>query len=163
MARVLIAAQIAFGIYVVGINAYGARTSWSTYVRVAPKSPLYVIWTVETMAIDGQIRSPLVTDYDRWRRVIFDRPTGMAFQRMDDSFVYFGAKLDQAAGTVKLTQASGGSPALFRFQRPAQDRLVLDGELNHHVMHMDLRLVDRERFLLVNRGFHWIQEYPFNR
>jgi len=28
---------------------------------------------------------------------------------------------------------------------------------------MQLRLVDRSKFLLVNRGFHWIAEYPFNR
>jgi hypothetical protein len=30
-------------------------------------------------------------------------------------------------------------------------------------VHMQLQLVDRKTFLLVNRGFHWVQEYPFNR
>jgi hypothetical protein len=28
---------------------------------------------------------------------------------------------------------------------------------------MQLQLVDLTKFLLINRGFHWIQEYPFNR
>jgi hypothetical protein len=28
---------------------------------------------------------------------------------------------------------------------------------------MQLRLVDRSKFMVVSRGFHWVQEYPFNR
>jgi len=28
---------------------------------------------------------------------------------------------------------------------------------------VQLQLWDRNKLLLVNRGFHWIQEYPFNR
>jgi hypothetical protein len=40
---------------------------------------------------------------------------------------------------------------------------LLDGTMEGHKMRMLLQLVDREKFLLVSRGFHWIQEYPFNR
>jgi hypothetical protein len=28
---------------------------------------------------------------------------------------------------------------------------------------MKLKLLDRNKFTLVNRGFHWINEYPFQR
>ena len=35
--------------------------------------------------------------------------------------------------------------------------------MDGHAVHMQLKLKDRNQFLLVNRGFHWIQEYPFNR
>jgi hypothetical protein len=31
------------------------------------------------------------------------------------------------------------------------------------VIHAELTLVDPNSFLLVTRGFHWIQEFPFNR
>jgi hypothetical protein len=41
--------------------------------------------------------------------------------------------------------------------------LILDGNMDSHKMHMQLELVDLNKFLLVSRGFHWIQEYPFNR
>jgi hypothetical protein len=41
--------------------------------------------------------------------------------------------------------------------------LVLDRNMDNHKILMKLRLFDRARFLLVNRSFHWIQEYPFNR
>jgi hypothetical protein len=49
------------------------------------------------------------------------------------------------------------------FERVAPNRLILDGDMDGHKVHMQLQRVDREKFLLVTRGFHWIQEYPFNR
>jgi hypothetical protein len=53
--------------------------------------------------------------------------------------------------------------ARFRFDRPTGNRMSLDGEMDNHSVHMQLQLVDRNGFLLVNRGFHWIEELPFNR
>jgi hypothetical protein len=41
--------------------------------------------------------------------------------------------------------------------------LVLNGSLDGRKMQMQGRLFDRNNFLLVTRGFHWVQEYPFNR
>jgi len=162
--RIALAVQIIFGIWLVGTNAYGGRDDWHTYGAASPKSALYGIWSVDTLAIDGQVRSPLLNDYDRWRRVIFDFPKFVAFQRMDDSFAYYGATINTNPNTMALTKRDAKDwTANFTFQRPAPDQLVLDGKMDHHEMHMQLRLVDRSKFLLVNRGFHWVQEYPFNR
>jgi len=41
--------------------------------------------------------------------------------------------------------------------------LILDGQMDGHRVQMQFKLMDRGKFLLVSRGFHWIQEYPFNR
>ena len=41
--------------------------------------------------------------------------------------------------------------------------MFLYGEMESHKVHMKLRLVDAGKLPLVSRGFHWIQEYPFNR
>jgi len=35
--------------------------------------------------------------------------------------------------------------------------------MDGHKVHMQLELFDRKKFLLVSRGFHWVQENPFNR
>jgi hypothetical protein len=162
--RILVFAQLGFGVYLVAMNLYSARQSWTQYGGGAPKSPLYGIWTVEQMVIDGQIRSPLITDYDRFRRVVFDRPTGAAFQRMDDTFVLYRASIDTAARSLTLTP---GTTALalgtFSYEQPSPDRLILTGTLEGRPMRMQMKLLDRNSFLLVSRGFHWIQEYPFNR
>jgi hypothetical protein len=55
----------------------------------APQPPLYGVWIVDKMQINGVERQPLVTDYERWRRVVvqsFGNQVFMAFWRMDDPF-----------------------------------------------------------------------------
>ena len=162
--RILAVAQIVFGAYLVGMNLFSARQAWTQYGGGAPKSALYGIWDVDEMSIDGQVRSPLVTDYGRWRRIVFDRPTFVSFQRMDDTFAFYGSKIDDAGKSLTLMNGNDSSwSARFSFQQPAPDHLVLDGQMDGHRVRMRLILFDRNRFLLVNRGFYWIQEYPFNR
>jgi hypothetical protein len=162
--RISLAVQIVFGMLLLGMNAYGSWSLWHTFGGGAPRSALYGIWNVEQFAIDGQLRSPLLTDGGRWRRAIFEFPTRMAFQRMDDSFARCAASLNVKDNTLELTRDDDKNwKANFRFQRVAENQLTLDGDMDKHKVHMQLQLVDRKTFLLVNRGFHWVQEYPFNR
>jgi hypothetical protein len=88
----------------------------------------------------------------------------MTFQRLDDSFAGYSTSINTHDNTIALTKNSDKSwKANFTFQRLAKDQLILDGNMDSHKIHMQLRLLDRDKFMLVNRGFHWIQEYPFNR
>ena len=83
---------------------------------------------------------------------------------MDDTLLSLGATMDAKTQSVALTKTSDKNwKGNFAYQRPAPDKLILDGEMGGHKMHMEMQLVDRNKFLLVNRGFHWVQEYPFNR
>jgi hypothetical protein len=147
-----------------GMNAYGSWSLWHTFGGGSPKSALYGIWNVEELVIDGQPRPPLMSDQERWRRAIFDVPTRAAFQKMDESLVRFGSEIDTKSNSVKLTKNDDKKwKTMFVYTRPAADQLTLEGEMDGHKEKMVLQRVDRGKFLLVSRGFHWIQEYPFNR
>ena len=162
--RIAFVVQIMIGMWLVGINAYGSWSEWHTLGGGRPKSALYGIWNVEQLSIDGQTRSPLLNDYGRWRRLVFDFPERMTFQRMDDSYAGYSVSINTNEKTLALTKGDDKNwKADFHFQRPAQDQLTLEGNMDGHTIHMQLQLVDRNKFLLVNRGFHWIQEYPYNR
>ena len=41
--------------------------------------------------------------------------------------------------------------------------MTLTGTMDGKPIEMRLQLFPREKFLLVSRGFNWIQEFPFNR
>jgi hypothetical protein len=156
------ATQIAAGAYLVGMAAHGGWQGWQTRGPAAPKPPLYGIWTIEKMTIDGVERAPLVTDDERWRRVVVQNATGIAFWRMDDTVLQYTSKVDTAARTIALSGT--GTPAgTLKYTQTAADRLVFDGTVGQHAVHMDTRLVDHTKFLLISRGFHWVQEFPFNR
>lgn len=162
--RIALGVQLAFAAYIVGMNLYQANQSWWRFGPGAPKSPLYGIWNVEEMRVDGVVRSALLGDYGRWRRLIFQNPTAMSFQRMDDTFQAYGAKFDEAAKRLTLSSATDKAfGASFAIERPDPTRLILDGEMGGSKVRFDMRLLEREKFLLVSRGFNWIQERPFNR
>jgi len=158
--RLALAAQIIFGLYLFGMFTNLARSYW--YAEGGgggPRSPLYGIWNVEELSIDGQLRSPLLNDYDRrWRRVIFDFPGRMAFQRTDDSFAHYGVSIDTNDRTLTLTKGNSKSwKARFTSERPAPDQLILDGDMDNHKIHMKLQLVELDSFRLLNGGFRWVR------
>lgn len=162
--RIGVILQIVFGAYIVGMTFNGALDGWAQYGGGAPKSPLYGIWNVAYMSVDDVERAPLITDNDRWRRLVFDRPAVVSFQRMDDTFARFGSKIDIEAKSLTLTKNEDPKwTATFSFQQPAADQMILEGEMDGKKVQMRLELFPREKFLLVSRGFNWIQEYPFNR
>src|SRR5262249_12115831 len=104
--RIWTGIQVAYGVYFVLLVAMGDVSAWSLYGGGAPKSALYGIWDVEQMSIDGQDHPPLLTDRDRWRRVIVQQPTVVAFQRMDDSFERYAAVIDADRKTIAVTAAA---------------------------------------------------------
>jgi hypothetical protein len=162
--RVAMIAQVVIGIYLVGINLYGSVQGWYEYGGGSPKTVLYGIWNVDQLSIDGQVRAPLTTDYGRWHRVVFDVPSRVVFQRMDESNVSYRAAINPGDKTVALTKR--GAPdfkANFAFQRLSPDQLILDGEMGGHKIRMQLGRMDEKKLLLMSRGFHWVQETPFNR
>jgi uncharacterized membrane protein YphA (DoxX/SURF4 family) len=158
--RIALAAQIVFGVWLLGLSAH---IGWNQFVRQGTPSPLYGIWKVDEFLVDGQTLPPLVTDTGRWRRVIVDAP-GMNIQRMDDSLDRYGAAVSMKDKTIVLSKPDDPKwHARLQFDNPGATRMTVDGEMDHHSIHAQLQLADPSRFLLVNRGFHWIQERPLFR
>ena len=160
------ALQILFGAFFLWRGYSGSVQSWSTFGGGAPRPPLYGVWVIDRMTIDGIERAALVSDYERWRRVVIQTATNVTFWRMDDTPYGMPAQVDLTAKTMTLTSGQGDQRktiGTFSVDQPAPDRLVLDGALNGRKIRMETHLFPREKFLLVNRGFNWIQELPFNR
>ena len=162
--RLIAAAQIVLGIYYVGLHYTGASRAWARSGSAAPRPSLYGVWDVERMWVDGVERAPLVTDYDRWRRVIVSTGSGMTFQRMDESFVAYSARYDEKARAIALSKPADRTwKASLTYAQPRPGVLTVDGGIDGHAVRMELQLFDTNRFLLVSRGFSWVQEFPFNR
>ena len=53
--------------------------------------------------------------------------------------------------------------ASFSFQELDAGVVTLAGEMDGHKTSARLTRFDESTFLLTSRGFHWIQEFPFNR
>jgi hypothetical protein len=153
-------AQILFGIYLASVFTRLAIVSWrSPDGGGSPKSALYGIWDVDRLSVDDELRPPILNDYDlRWRRVIFDAPDRLVFQRTDDSFAHYGAVLDVGRHILALTKGNSKAwKASFTLQQPKPEQVILDGEMDGRRVHLEIQLVPLDTFRLLNSGFRWIR------
>jgi hypothetical protein len=159
--RAALVLRMLFLAVVVGLSLH---QSYQTRESLSARSPLYGVWEVEEFNSGGELRPPLVTDQTRWRRVIFDRPGVLAVQTMSESRQRFPLELNAEKKTLSLTKRDDPSwKAVFTYEQPEPERLTLAGDLDGRPMRATLRRADQSRFLLTGRGFHWINESPFNR
>ena len=130
----------------------------------APKPPVYGIWDVESMSKNGVPQTPLLSDSLQIRRVIFGGLSRATFRTMSDSVERFSMKVDSVKHELALTgRFDPKLSQVLTYTRPDSDHLELSGKLGSDSLVMRLRRLDENRFLLMNRGFHWIQELPYNR
>jgi hypothetical protein len=132
--------------------------------RAPNSSQFYGIWNVEEFIVDGQVRPPLITDEDRWERVIFAFPGTVSIQLMDQHRLRYRLHLNPQQSLLELTKL--GEPdwkAALTYEQIGPGRLALEGTLDGKKIRAGLRLAKSQKFLLVDRGFHWINEAPFNR
>jgi uncharacterized membrane protein YphA (DoxX/SURF4 family) len=159
-----IIAQLLFLALALGLAVKGGAEGYKEYGPGAPKSPLYGIWNVDSMSIDGELRPPLTTDTLRYRYAIFQSPTGTTFQKMDQKFARFGVTIDTVKRTVTLQKGTDSTwKSVLAYERPAPTRLTFEGDIDGKRVRMAMTQRDLNTFFLISRGFNWVQEYPINR
>ncbi|GAB2665914.1 hypothetical protein GCM10027088_50890 [Nocardia goodfellowii] len=156
--RIAAGAQILLGIWVGTAFLPMSIDYWRE--QHPPESPVYGIWTVTEFTRDGIEVPPLTTDRTRWRKVVFDEPGWVTYQRMDDSLVDVRSTIDIATHRIELSGPSDTEPkplALFTFEHESDDRLRLTGSLNGHPVSITLDRVDLSQFPLRNYQFQWVE------
>jgi hypothetical protein len=84
---------------------------------------------------------------------------------MSDTRLRYTVKLDEKARALELTDRDNPKSVLhLKYARLDPRTLALDGVVDGHALHAVCHLSDlTAKPLFVTRGFHWINEYPFNR
>jgi uncharacterized membrane protein YphA (DoxX/SURF4 family) len=138
----------------------GTKQNWemyNMYVVEGPKIPLYGLYEVESFTRNGQPVPPLLTDSTRWKKVIVERPGSLWVRMMDDSPRVYNGKIVTAQRTISFTEGT------LTYMQPDDGHVALTGKIGADALDVKLRKVDTSKLLLLNRGFHWINERPFNR
>lgn len=132
-----------------------------------PEATAALTGTYEVLTVkrDGVDVPPLVTDDERWHRVIVAPHGGLVVYSTSGARSFYGAKFDAEAGTVELTRR-----VIDNDEREDDVRswaYSFDADTQTLVFHHEDDLIELKifdpAFLLRDRGFHWIQERPFNR
>ncbi len=140
-------AAAVFWVLFVGYNLFGNITgSWriykSTYIATQ-RPPLYGLYDVEA--------GP-----PNWRKVYVPFPAVFGVRTTEDAVLPFTAEYEN--DTIILNKNDR-----LTWSRPDPDHVLLQGALNGSPASIRLRKIDTSKFLLLSRGFHWINETGVNR
>jgi uncharacterized membrane protein YphA (DoxX/SURF4 family) len=177
----LVALRTALVLTLLGLSLYDNHKQRKQIGDLAPRPPLSGLWDVEEFSLDGNVRLPIVTDASRWQRVVINKGfMGPMFMitSMTGAKSGYQVEVDTDAKTLSLSRMGAPGPdgqppkkQVLRYQEPETGVIVVEGELETNAggkavknqIKARLRHIDDERFLLQSRGFHWINEYPYNR
>ena len=149
----------------------------NVYLRYGRRPPhddrvheLYGNWIVDRFVRDGVEHPPLTTDPVRWESWSAS-PRYMQIWLMDGTYEgrselpvrgWYELKVDPSAHTIAVTiDARRKIQETWTYSRPAPDRLIIDGVHRGSSLHLTLHL--EPEGVLMTRGFHWINEVPYNR
>lgn len=154
-------------VYGAGNMTYGALDGWAQYGDNAPKSPLWGIYNVETFIRNNDTIPPLQTDDRRWKQMIVggyrDYPR-THLKGMDDSLQAWVMRTDTVKKQFVIFQRHDTTyKNTFAYHYPDKEYLVIRGNWGRDSLYVRMKIYDLNNFLLVNRKFRWVSEYPFNR
>jgi uncharacterized membrane protein YphA (DoxX/SURF4 family) len=161
-----LAFQIGFGVLAIVGTAYQARldeVAAATHVA----APYRGIWYVDDFELDNVSHPPLLTDKERWKHLVLDRPSVINLQMMDETLQQYSLRLDEQQNRLRF--ADWGSRRWkgdFSIDRSAPDQITLTGQLDDRPLVVHLRKLDPSdpnKFLLINRGFHWVSQSTYRR
>lgn len=147
--------------FFMGASAWGG---WQ-YLR-GPESdgtpPVYGVYAVDSLNLNGAPAAPGDRANPGWLQVVAERRFWV-IRHVDGPREYFGPHFSAKAGAVDLLPRQTGSALKLNYAQPDPQHLVLTGSSGGESLEMHLHRTDKGNFLLTSRGFHWINEYPFNR
>jgi hypothetical protein len=164
--RMRVAGAVAKTVFVLAGVIAPLWTSRSFRRQIAARPPLYGIWEVDSFMRGREVLPALVGDSVRWRRIVFGYPGAASVRLLNDSTRGYRVTADTVKHTLMLSSRRDSSfklPLAYARVGAHNDSLRLDGILNGDSLHVRLHRLDENRFLLVSRGYHWINEFPLNR
>lgn len=123
----------------------------------------YGIYNVTAWTRNGQDVPLLITDSARWKRMTVDFDGFATVFYTNDSMKTYVFKPDSAFSHITLYPRGDTAQKALMDIRQDSLGLALSGIMSGDTVSIRLLKLDENRFLLVNRGFHWVNEYPLNR
>ena len=135
-------------LYQSGLSAY---REWKEVP--AGNVPLRGVWVLD------EVDQPALQGV--WSKMVFDRPAALLIVQTDGERKWYDASINETAKQIDFPKSD--KPSMLQWTKGADRALVLKGSWLGKPVTINLHKVDPDTFPLQTRGFHWIQEYPYNR
>jgi hypothetical protein len=143
----------------------GVWEGYKTYGDTAiKKTPLFGIYNTETFIKNKDTLAPLLTDTVQWKQLNIVFANYAIVKTMSDKTIGYGLTVDSVKKTVQfINSRDSAENPIFNFSYPDSSHLVLKGTYKADTVYIVMKKFDEKKSLLLSRGFHWINEVPFNK
>ena len=147
---------------------YNGLESQALYGDTAPKPAVYGIYEVEDFVINNDTLPPMLKDTVRWRYIVLDKgDAGSVFKMQTTgykSMIYFRSKTDSINKHISfLSYQDSTEVGKFKYYKTDSIHYAFEGVFKNDTIKLNTIRTDEKDYLLTNRGFHWVNEYPYNR
>jgi hypothetical protein len=158
-------ARLALQVFVVASLVYGQVKGVLDFLKdrsfeTRAQQFMSGVWTLDP-AKQQSAANPSGTAPE-WRQVVVERGT-LRVRRADHSILFLQPTFDRGKRRMHVKNFGGDQTGDFTIQMPAPSELILAGKYDGRPVNLALHKSDAKDFLLLTRGFHWINETPFNR
>lgn len=129
----------------------------------AVKPPLYGIYDAQLMMRGHDTVLPLTTSSYCWKTLIIQSHKHATVKTTNDSLRYYAFRVDTVAKKAVLFEYADTTLKYTLAYQLKGKELELSGKLFQDTVLIRLTKRDLNSFRLTSRGFHWINEYPYNR
>jgi hypothetical protein len=151
--------------YALASEAWNARQAYVGRTAPAP----YGSYSVETLTLDGKEVTSASSPHEAWQTILL-ATAYVRVWRADRSTLQVGTRGDLTRGPVSLFAVEGTVPMAerpatgeLRLEPGPETRARLTGTVEGRAVDATIVRHDPGEFPLMQRGFHWISENPFNR
>jgi hypothetical protein len=142
--------MILFGVYLV--KPFVQRLMIAPIEK--PKVANYGIWYIANVKPDQNFP---------WTHLIFEREGQIVAQLRDQSAVWLTIQNPASSDELTFDNFKNEWPGSFKIEESSADQMTLKGKLRNKPLELVLKLVPVAESPLMNRGFHWISDRPYNR
>lgn len=123
------------------------------------KTPLAGTYIVERFVLNNDTLPLNPRDAVRWNKMYIANSDNIYVVRKENEVSSYNSYIDSVGKTIVLT--GNGDFARFKYELK-EDTLFLVGNIGNYFINIVFSRTKKD-YPLLNRGFHWINEYPYNR
>lgn len=153
-------------VVLIGGTAYDNYTGMYSYGPLAPRGRFYGNWRIHSFVRNGQEVPPVVTDSTRFGFVQLRGNGSVRLKPYTGKAKGYDLRVDtvrQRWAMLAFTDSLPTDSVFLHYERLSPDSLRLSGVLKGDTIRWGLVLKPDSSTRLMSRGFHWINEYNFNR
>ncbi|MFY7671998.1 hypothetical protein ACOSP6_13005 [Tenacibaculum sp. MEBiC06402] len=129
----------------------------------AKKPPMYGYYKVQDFTMNKDTLPPLENDTVRWKSIRIERPNSLVIKTMDGKSTRYNSKTDTIKKSIELVKSKDSTQKFILNYKKLDSLYYMNTVKGGDTINIKFNRLTKKDFLLMNRGFNWINERPFNK